>query len=185
MKLLLTAIAGCYQLVPNVFRDERGAFVKVFHEEVFREHGLRTDFAEEYYSVSRERVLRGLHFQTPPHEHAKLVYCPQGSVLDVAVDLRVGSPSYGQHIGVELSEANANMLYLPAGLAHGFYTTSTQATMVYKVTSVYAPAHDGGILWSSAGIDWPDADPILSERDRQFPALADFASPFRYAGEGA
>src|ERR1700739_3724115 len=95
MKLLPTAIAGCYQIVPNVFRDERGAFVKVFHEELFREHGLRTDFAEEYYSVSRERVLRGLHFQTPPHDHAKLVYCLQGSVLDVALDLRLGSPDYG------------------------------------------------------------------------------------------
>jgi dTDP-4-dehydrorhamnose 3,5-epimerase len=183
MNVLPTAFPGCFQLVPDIRRDERGSFVKVFHEDIFRQHGLRTDFAEEYYSVSRQRVLRGLHFQTPPREHAKLVYCVQGSVLDVAVDLRVGSPTYGQHIEYTLSDDNAHMLYLPAGVAHGFYTLSPQALMMYKVTSTYAPENDSGILWSSIGIDWPDADPILSERDRRFAALADFASPFSFQGE--
>src|ERR1700688_3964819 len=108
MKILPTSIEGCFQLMPDILRDERGCFVKVFHEDVFRRHGLRVDFAEEYYSVSRQRVLRGLNFQTPPREHAKLVYCAQGSVLDVAVDLRLGSGSYGRHIEYVLSDDNAH-----------------------------------------------------------------------------
>lgn len=180
MDILATSLPGCFQVQPVVRADERGSFTKVFHEEIFRNAGLRTDFAEEYYSVSRRRVLRGLHFQLPPHDHAKLVYCTQGKVLDVALDLRRGSPTYGQHLTLELSQEQGNMLYLPAGFAHGFYTLSEQATMVYKVTSVYAPQHDGGVLWHSAGIAWPDMDPVLSQRDREFPALAAFDSPFRY-----
>ncbi|GGY28925.1 dTDP-4-dehydrorhamnose 3,5-epimerase [Pseudoduganella albidiflava] len=178
MDILPTSIPGCFELRPIVRRDERGSFTKVFHEDVFRDAGLRTDFAEEYYSISQQGVLRGLHFQVPPHDHAKLVYCPQGRVLDAALDLRRGSPTYGRHLALELSGEAGNMLYLPAGLAHGFYTLSEQALMVYKVTSTYAPAHDGGVLWNSAGIDWPDSAPLLSPRDRTFPTLADFDSPF-------
>lgn len=182
MNIIPTAIGGCFQLVPNIVRDERGSFVKVFHEDVFRAHGLATDYAEEYYSVSRRGVLRGLHFQVPPMEHSKLVYCPQGAVLDAALDLRAGSPTYGRHVTLELSAANGHMLYLPKGVAHGFYTLSEQALMVYKVTSTYSQAHDGGVLWNSAGIAWPDQDPVLSARDRQFAPLAGFVSPF---AEGA
>lgn len=180
MQIIPTAIAGCFQLQPNVLHDPRGSFVKVFHQDLFREHGLATDYAEEYYSHSRRGVVRGLHFQTPPMDHAKLVYCPQGAVLDAAVDLRRGSPTYGQHITLELSGENGHMLYLPAGLAHGFCALSEQALMVYKVTTTYAPQHDGGILWNSAGIAWPTDQPVLSARDQQFPALADFESPFVY-----
>ena len=157
---------------------------RVYNEKSFAEAGIAVRFVQDNHSFSRPiSVLRGLHFQTPPREHAKLVYCVQGSVLDVAVDLRVGSPTYGQHIEYTLSEDNAHMLYLPAGVAHGFYTLSPQALMMYKVTSTYAPENDSGILWSSIGIDWPDADPILSGRDRRFAALADFASPFSFQGE--
>src|SRR5581483_7390979 len=140
--------------------------------------GLRTDFAEEYYTVSHVRVLRGLHFQVPPHDHAKLVYCAAGRVLDVALDLRVGSPAFGRHVRAELSAADGNALYLPPGLAHGFYVLEAPALMVYNQTSVYAREHDAGVRWDSAGIPWPDADPILSDRDRSFPALADFRTPF-------
>ena len=180
MDILDTSLPGCFQIQPVVRADERGSFTKVFHEEIFRSAGLRTDFAEEYYSVSRRGVLRGLHFQLPPHDHAKLIYCTQGKVLDAALDLRRGSPTYGRHLTLELSQEQGNMLYLPAGLAHGFYTLSEQATMVYKVTSVYAPQHDGGVLWDSAGIAWPDTGPVLSQRDREFSALADFDTPFQY-----
>ncbi|MYM90040.1 dTDP-4-dehydrorhamnose 3,5-epimerase [Rugamonas sp. FT82W] len=182
MNIIPTEIPGCFQIIPDVRRDERGSFVKVFHEEIFRQHGLATDFAEEYYSASRRGVVRGLHFQTPPHEHAKLVYCVQGAVLDAAVDLRRGSPAYGRHITLELSAENGHMLYLPAGLAHGFCSLGEPSLMVYKVTTTYAPNNDSGLLWNSAGIPWPVQDPIMSPRDRQFATLAEFDSPFVYDG---
>lgn len=178
MQFISTSLPGCYEIQPRVLSDARGFFVKPFHREIFAERGLATDFAEVYYSMSHRGVLRGLHFQLPPHDHAKLVYCVAGQVLDVAVDLRVGSPTFGQFARFELSAEQANVLYLPAGLAHGFYTLSEQALMVYQVTTVYAPAHDAGIRWDSVGIPWPDSVPVLSDRDQRFPALAAFVSPF-------
>lgn len=185
MRILPTALAGCFLIAPEFRRDDRGYFVKTFHEEVFREHGLATEFREEYYSASQRGVVRGLHFQTPPHQHAKLVYCVRGAVFDAAVDLRAGSPTEGRHLSVELSADNGSMLYLAPGVAHGFCALTNDALMMYKVTSVYAPAHDAGILWNSAGIDWPVEAPRLSARDQQFPALAQFASPFVYDGAAA
>lgn len=177
-----TGLPGCVEMQPIVRGDARGRFVKTVHADAFAEHGLRSDFVEQYYSVSDHGVVRGLHFQVPPFDHAKLVYCTDGDVFDVVVDLRKGSPTYGEHRTFTLSAKAATQLYIPAGLAHGFCVTSASATLVYNVTSVYAPDHDGGILWDSAGIDWPlDAlggMPELSERDQGFPALADFDSPF-------
>lgn len=178
MALKMTRLPGCYELQPRVLGDQRGRFVKTFHQDWFAEHGLKTDFAEQYYSVSQRGVVRGLHFQLPPHDHVKLVYCTAGGVLDVAVDLRRQSPSYGKFVCIELSAQQSNMVYLDSGLAHGFYTLSDTATLVYNVTAVYAPAHDTGIRWDSVGIPWPDDAPILSERDQGFPSLAEFDSPF-------
>lgn len=178
MRVEQTAIPGCYQLFPLVHKDHRGSFVKTFHQEVFAAHGLVTEFAEEYYSVSRKGVLRGMHFQTPPHDHFKLVYCLSGKVMDAIVDLRVGSPTYLQSETVELGAELGNMLYIAPGIAHGFYTLTDEAIMQYKVTTVYAPAHDSGIRWDTAGIAWPDANPVLSARDAGFLALTDFSSPF-------
>ncbi|KIE43356.1 dTDP-4-dehydrorhamnose 3,5-epimerase [Geobacter anodireducens] len=175
-----TDIPGCVEITPRILRDERGTFVKTFHREMFAMQGLNTAWAEEYYSVSHRGVLRGLHFQLPPHDHDKLVYCTRGSVLDAALDLRRGSPTYGGHVLLELSATAGNMLYLPRGLAHGFYVQSESATLVYKVTSVYAPQHDAGILWNSAGIPWPDNAPTLSPRDAGFGSFNGFASPFEY-----
>jgi dTDP-4-dehydrorhamnose 3,5-epimerase len=175
-----TEIDGCYELRPQVRADARGTFVKTFHREWFEELGLQADWAEQYYSVSRKGVLRGLHFQLPPHDHAKLVYCTAGVVLDVAVDLRRGSPTYGRHVTVSLDASRGNLVYIASGLAHGFYTLSDSATMVYNVSSVYSESHDSGILWSSAGIAWPDREPLLSERDRSFVALGEFDSPFEF-----
>jgi dTDP-4-dehydrorhamnose 3,5-epimerase len=175
-----TVIAGLFELQPKVFDDSRGRFVKVFHQQAFAEQSLETNFAEEYYSVSHQHVLRGLHFQLPPMDHVKVVYCVQGNVMDAVVDVRVGSPTYGQYVLFELSAAKANSIYIPKGMAHGFCVQSDHATMVYKVSSVYAPAHDAGILWNSANIPWPATSPTLSVRDQAFPALADFKSPFRY-----
>jgi dTDP-4-dehydrorhamnose 3,5-epimerase len=173
-------IAGCFELQPKVFEDARGRFVKIFHEQAFKEQGLETNFVEEYYSVSYKNVIRGMHFQLPPMDHVKMVYCVQGEVLDAVVDLRIGSPTYGEYALFELSAAKANSIYIPKGMAHGFCVRSEQAIMVYKVSSIYSPAHDAGILWDSLGIAWPMKDAILSARDRGFLALGQFESPFRY-----
>jgi len=182
MRVEGTLIPGCYQIFPQIRTDARGRFVKTLHEKVFADHGLVTEFVEEYYSVSHKGVLRGMHFQTPPHEHFKLVYCLDGKVLDAMVDLRVGSPTYRQAATIELSAELGNMLYIAPGVAHGFYAL-TDAIMQYKVTTIYAPDNDAGIRWDSAGIDWPDAAPLVSERDANFPRLDEFVSPFVYAGE--
>jgi len=183
LRLAQTPLPGCFLVSLPEQKDRRGSFVKLFHEASFRENGLETFFPEAYYSVSGRGVLRGLHFQLPPREHVKLVYCLEGRILDAVVDLRHGSPTYGQQATFALSGAEAAMLYIPAGLAHGFYAQSASALVLYKVSSVYSPAHDAGILWSSAGIPWPSAAPILSERDESFGPLADFDSPFHYPAE--
>ena len=175
-----STLAGCYELQPKAFDDARGRFVKVFHENAFAAQGLETAFVEEYYSVSHKNVIRGLHFQLPPMDHVKLVYCVQGEVLDAVVDLRVGSPTFGRHALFELSAAKANSVYIPKGMAHGFCVLSAQAIMVYKVGSVHAPAHDAGVRWDSAGIPWPTTDPVVSERDASFAPLAKFTSPFTH-----
>lgn len=183
MKIEQTTIPGCLEILPQVLRDKRGSFVKTFHRDFFAEHGLATRFAEKYYSVSGRGVLRGLHFQVPPHAHAKLVHCISGEVLDAVLDLRVGSPTYGKWATFKLCAEKASMIYIPAGLAHGFYVTGDNAIMVYMATTVHSPAHDTGILWNSAGIPWPDDNPVISERDGNFVKLTDFTSPFCYAPE--
>jgi dTDP-4-dehydrorhamnose 3,5-epimerase len=173
-----TALQGCVRILPVVREDSRGVFIKTFHVEVFRQLGLPTSFAEEYFSVSRRGVLRGLHFQTPPMDHEKIVCCAEGEVTDAVVDLRRSSPTYGKYALFHLKSSEGTMLYIPKGMAHGFYTRSSTALMLYQVTSVYAPACDAGIRWDTAGIPWDVEHPILSERDQSFPALADFVSPF-------
>lgn len=173
-----TDLKGCLRILPIVREDSRGTFIKTFHMDEFRSLGLPTSFAEEYFSVSRRGVLRGLHFQTPPMDHEKIVYCAEGEVTDAVVDLRRSSPTYGKYALFDLKSSEGTMLYIPKGMAHGFYTRSSTALMLYQVTSVYAPACDAGIRWDTAGIPWEDASPILSERDQNFPALADFVSPF-------
>lgn len=183
MEFLPLALPGCFEIRPRAFRDERGSFAKPFVASRFAAHGLPTVFAEEFYSSSQRGVVRGLHFQIPPHEHGKLVYCVRGEVLDVIVDLRRGSPTYGQNLQTRLDETRPAALYMPAGLAHGFCALSDEATLIYKVTSEHAPSHDCGIRWDSIGVDWPVASPIVSERDRSFPTLAEFDSPFVFVGE--
>ncbi len=176
--LIATRISGCFELRPTVVDDRRGFFAKIFHRPLWEEFGLCTDFAEEYVTRSVPGTLRGLHFQTPPMDHHKVVTCLRGRAWDVAVDLRTDSPTYGEHVSVHLSDSLANALYLPAGVAHGFCVTGAEALLYYKVSTVYSPEHDAGIHWDSAGIRWPISDPILSDRDKQLPPLAGFKSPF-------
>lgn len=178
MELITTSLPGCFEIRPFFANDYRGTFVKTFHAERFAEAGLPVDWCEEFYSSSRKGVIRGMHFQTPPHDHEKLVYCMQGRVLDVVVDLRRDSPTFGRHAGVELDATKGHGLFIPKGLAHGFLALSDDVLMAYKVTTVHAPEHDVGIHWNSFGLDWGIDQPIVSARDRAHPALSDFVSPF-------
>ena len=175
---IATPLEGCFELQPIVHGDKRGTFVKTFHADTFAELGLAADFKEEYFSTSIKNVIRGIHFQTPPADHGKLIYCAAGAVKDVAVDLRKNSATFGKHFAVNLTSEWANMLYIPKGLAHGFLTLSERAIMVYSQTTIYSPENDKGILWSSCGIDWQCDAPILSDRDKAHPTLAEFNSPF-------
>jgi dTDP-4-dehydrorhamnose 3,5-epimerase len=175
-----TKLPGCLEILPRVFDDNRGRFVKVFHQGEFNELGLETHFVEEYYSHSRQGVIRGMHFQTPPASHVKLVFCVQGEVQDVILDLRKGSPTFGQAISLTLSANRANYVYIPKGFAHGFCTISETATMIYKVSTVYDPANDTGVLWNSFDFGWMESNPVMSSRDASFIPLPEFESPFVY-----
>ncbi len=179
MKVIPSRIRGCYLIEPFHAADERGSFTKIYQASVFQHEGLAVDVREEYYSVSRRGVLRGLHFQTPPHDHVKLVHCVHGACLDVVVDLRTGSPTYGQHETFTLDASQPTMVYIPRGLAHGFFTLSDDAILLYRTSTEHVPSHDLGIRWDSAGIAWPSERPLLSDRDQSFPTLDSLISPFR------
>jgi dTDP-4-dehydrorhamnose 3,5-epimerase len=178
MRIELTPLHGCYLLQPDVHADERGRLVKTFHLETFANYGLATHFVESFYSVSYRGVLRGMHFQLPPHQHAKLVHCPVGNAFDAVVDLRHGSPTQGQVATFELTAEQGEMLYIPPGLAHGWYALTDTAQLVYQVTSIHSPLSDAGVRWDSVGVDWPDQQPKISLRDQLLPPLDQFDSPF-------
>jgi len=178
MQKIETPIPGCFELIPRIFQDDRGKLIKTYHEDTYKELGLGTTFTEEYYSGSKKGVLRGLHFQTPPHDHIKCVTCISGKIFDVVVDLRKDSPTYQQHYALELDSEKGNMLYIPAGLAHGFYVMTDYAIFLNRTSTVFNPQSDAGIRWDSCGIDWPDKTPILSEKDINMPSMEEYKSPF-------
>lgn len=181
ISLIESGLFGCFELQYPVARDHRGDFIKSFNKSMFTAMGFETEFPECFYSVSATRVLRGMHFQLPPADHAKLLYCISGSILDVAVDLRVGSPTYGSYAAFELNAEAHTAAYLPRGLAHGYYVLEGPACVMYHVSSEYSPSRDAGIRWDSFGFDWPDKDPIISNRDSQFQSMKDFVSPFVFS----
>ncbi len=180
MKIIDTHIEGCFEIYPLDLKDYRGRFVKPYHCDSFKEVGLDFEIAEEYYSVSKKDVLRGLHFQVPPRATIKLVTCLSGTVFDVVVDLRVGSPSYLKHFGVELTAEKGNLVFIPGGLAHGFCSLSREALVLYMCSEVYSPEHDTGLRWDSAGIQWPVREPVVSDKDNGLLPLDQFESPFKY-----
>lgn len=159
-------------------QDARGKFIKIYNEDIFAESGLRTDFAESYYSVSAKGTIRGLHFQLPPYDHAKLVHVITGAVVDVVVDLRRKSVSYRKHIDIRITSDKPQALYIPSGFAHGFHSLEDNTTVIYYVTSGYAREHDTGVRWDSIEYDWKEQNPIVSERDWGFPALSEYESSF-------
>lgn len=175
MKINPTPLDGVFEIENRIFEDFRGMFVKTLHEGGFKEAELETEFKESFYSVSKKGVLRGMHFQLPPHDHAKLVYVTSGEILDVAVDIRKESSTFGQYFSTRLSSDNAKSLYLAKGFAHGFLTLSESATVVYMTTTVHALEFDSGIRWDSFGFDWGDIDlSLISERDKKFIVLEEF-----------
>lgn len=182
MEIIKTEIEGPVILKPRVFHDARGYFYESYNKEVFDKLVDPVDFVQDNQSMSSFGVMRGLHFQRPPHAQAKLVRCIKGRVLDVAVDIRKDSPTYGKHVSVELTEENMLQFFIPRGFAHGFVVLSDVAVFQYKCDNLYAPEADGGIsiLDDSLGIDWGiDLEKaILSEKDMHHPMLADFDSPF-------
>ncbi len=179
-----TPLAGVFRIVPRRFGDERGFFSESWNAAALTEAGLvLPDFVQDNHSMSRDiGTVRGLHFQSPPHAQGKLVRCGRGRLFDVAVDVRRGSPTFGQWHGEELSFENGHQLWIPAGVLHGFMTLEPDTEIVYKVTDIYAPDCDGAVRWDSCGIDWPLANvtPILSPKDEAAQALADFDSPFTW-----
>lgn len=185
MEIIKTKIEGVLIIEPKIFGDARGYFFESFNAREFKEKtGLSINFVQDNESRSHYGVLRGLHFQLPPFAQSKLVRCVQGSVLDVAVDIRRGSPTYGQHVAVELTEDNHRQMFLPKGVAHGFAVLSETALFQYKCDDFYAPQADGGIsiLDGSLGIDWriPTDQALLSDKDTRHPLLKEFESPFEY-----
>lgn len=177
-ELIRTAVEGCVEIHPRIFEDNRGKFVKLFHRELFSELGLETRYEEEYFSVSPARVIRGLHFQVPPEAHVKLVSCLLGSILDVVIDLRKASPTFGKVHSLELTSEKGNLLYVPEGLAHGFYVQTGRAVFLSMNSRKFSPDCDRGIRWDSIPFEWPDHAPIVSEKDREMGSWQDFNNPF-------
>ena len=170
------------RITPPRHGDHRGFFGETYSRRRYTEIGIDIEFVQDNHSLSKAvGTLRGLHFQVPPAAQAKLVRCGRGAIFDVAVDIRRGSPTYGQWEGYELTEENGHQLYVPVGFAHGFVTLEPDSEIVYKCTDYYAPETEGAVRWDSCGIHWPlPVDPILSDKDDVAPALADFDSPFIY-----
>ncbi len=182
MNTIKTDIEGVVIIEPRIFKDARGYFFESYSKKEFDEKVAHVDFVQDNESCSTRGVMRGLHFQRPPYTQAKLVRCVKGAVLDVAVDIRKGSPTYGRHVAVELTEDNHRQFFIPKGFAHGFAVLSDVAVFQYKCDEFYHPEADGGIsiLDDTLGIDWQidPAEAILSDKDKNHPFLADFDSPF-------
>jgi len=158
---------------PKVFEDERGFFMETYKKPDFEKAGIKGEFVQDNHSKSKYGVLRGLHFQKGPYAQTKIVRCIRGVIYDVAVDLRKNSPTFGEYVGVLLSEFNKYQLYIPKGFAHGFVVLSDVAEVVYKVDNVYAPDYEGGLIWNDpdVNIQWPIEDPIVSPKDQKWPTL--------------
>lgn len=184
MEVIKTKIEGIVIIEPRIFKDARGYFYESFSQKEFDEKVMPIRFVQDNESMSTYGVMRGLHFQRPPFTQSKLVRCCRGAILDIAVDIRKGSPTYGQHVAIELTEENHRQLFIPRGFAHGFAVLSDVAVLQYKCDNFYAPQADAGIQLrdKDLGIDWkiPTENAILSDKDIKHPYLKDFDSPFDY-----
>jgi dTDP-4-dehydrorhamnose 3,5-epimerase len=175
-------IQGPLLIKPRIFHDDRGYFYESYNAPVFNRNGISAVFVQDNQSSSLKNVLRGLHFQAPPFDQGKLVRVVKGAVYDVAVDIRKGSPTYGQHLKVELTEENKFMFWIPPGFAHGFLSLENDTLFLYKCTNVYDKQSEGGLLWNDPdlNIDWGMSEPLVSEKDMELSAWKNFNSPFTY-----
>ena len=184
MKFIKTEIPEVIIIEPTLFEDDRGYFLESYNKKTFEENIGSVNFVQDNESKSLKGVLRGLHFQKPPFAQAKLVRCIKGSVIDVAVDIRKGSPTYGKHVSIELSEDNKKQLYIPRGFAHGYSVLSESAIFAYKVDNNYAPECDAGILWKDPdlNIQWGvnNDDILISKKDSKLPSFSELDSPFTF-----
>lgn len=173
-------LSGVYVMEPAVLKDKRGCFIKTFHGSEFKSKGLEYNFGESFYSYSVKNVIRGMHFQYPPHDCTKLIYVVCGAICDVILDIRKNSATYGQCLAIDISQKNKKSVYIPKGFAHGFSVLSREATVIYMQSAEYSSKYDAGIKWDSFGFDWNIKKPIISKRDKSFPSLKDFKSPFLF-----
>lgn len=181
MEFIETSLKDAYMIKPIVFRDERGFFLESYNKTVFAENGISAEFLQDNHSLSMKKgILRGLHFQLPPFEQAKLIRVIRGKIFDVIVDLRKNSSTFQKWESFELSSENFQCLFIPRGFAHGFVTLEENTEVIYKADSYYSKEHDSGILWndSDLSIDWPIGDPILSEKDGKLQSFEEFENPF-------
>lgn len=186
-EILDTAIPDVKLIMLVRHEDERGFFMETYSRKILADIGIEIDFVQDNHALSRPAgAVRGLHFQSPPHAQAKLIRVVRGAIFDVAVDIRQGSPTFGQTVGMTLSAAEPSLLYVPAGFAHGYCSLEPDSEIYYKVSAFYAPGHEHGVLWNdpALGIDWPVTPEaaVLSDKDRHQKSLADLPAYFRYTG---
>lgn len=174
MKFIQSKIAGCFAIESTSKKDQRGLFVKTFNESIFKKNGINFSCKESFYSISHKNCLRGMHYQKSPHQIKKLIHVTDGEILDVFLDIRKNSPTYGQFDSCIISQENAKMIFLAEGIAHGFLTLSEKATVCYLQSREYNQESDSGILWNSFGMDWKISDPIISNRDKNFIKFSEF-----------
>ena len=180
MEIVDTNIQGLKILSSKIFKDDRGKFIKIFTKNPFAENGLDINIKEIYYSISHKNVIRGMHFQIPPFDHIKLVHVLAGRIVDVVLDIRKNSPTYGKFFSCELSSNDAKVIIIPKGLAHGFKSMEDNTVVIYMQTSCYSPDHDYGIRYDSFGFDWECDNPIISDRDLKFPKFNEFITQFEF-----
>lgn len=178
MKFTELKLKGCKIIEVDVFRDERGFFQKIYHQDEYQENALDMIFKEQYFTCSNKNVLRGMHFQLPPYDQSKLVTCLTGSVLDVFLDLRKNSKTYGQTDSYILSKDSGKSIFLPSGIAHGFLSLEDNSGMLYSTSTVYNPESDYGIMWNSINYRWPIDKPKVSDRDKSHMTFNEFDTPF-------
>ena len=178
MTITKTALPGIFILDFFSFKDDRGEFVKTIHDTTFQENGLEYQFTESFYSISKKDVIRGMHFQNPPHDHVKLVYVIAGSIIDVLIDLRSTSATFGQYLAVELSDKNRRGIYIDRGFAHGFLALENNTIVEYHTSTSQNKESEGGVLYNSFGFDWPVVNAIVSNRDLKHTPVSQFKTPF-------
>lgn len=178
MKFNETEIPGVFLIENLAFTDNRGEFVKIYQESIFKRNGLHFNLSEHFFSISAKGVIRGLHFQSPPFTQEKLIYVPKGKIFDVIVDLRLNSSTYGKYVTVTLSSENHHSVFIPCGCAHGFQSLQDDTITVYSQRSEFSPSSDGGINPLSMEIEWPLSDYIISDKDKNLPTYHLFQSPF-------